>query len=121
MAYTLDMASDLEPRIAEDGIQDVPLTRARALLTRLIEQVREDGLVSALTVRGRRRAYLVTPDAFDAAQSDRRMVRAFHYVAGENPRPATTQEFLDAMARKLTEIEEQDAAKAKRFQDYEPD
>ena len=121
MAYTLDMASELEPRIAEDGIQEVPLTRARALLTRLIEQVREDGLVSALTVRGRRRAYLVTPSAFETAQSDRRMVRAFHHVAGERPQPATTKEFLDLMARKLMEIEEQDAAAARRFQDYEPD
>jgi hypothetical protein len=121
MAYTLDMASDLEPRIAEDGIQEVPLTRARALLTRLIEQVREDGLVSALTVRGRRRAYLVTPTAFETAQSDRRMVEAFHYVAGERPQPEATKDFLTQMARKLMEIEERDAVAAKRFQDYEPD
>lgn len=121
MAYTLDMASDLEPRIAEDGIQEVPLTRARALLTRLIEQVREDGLVSALTVRGRRRAYLVTPSAYDTAQSDRRMVRAFHAAAGERPQPATTQEFLELMGRHLMAIEDQDAAAAKRFADYEPD
>ena len=120
MAYTLDMASDLEPRIAEDGIQDVPLTRARALLTRLIEQVREDGLVSALTVRGRRRAYLVTPTFFETAQSDRRMVEAFHLAAGQKPQPATTQEFLEHMARRLMAIEERDAAAAKRFQDYEP-
>jgi prevent-host-death family protein len=115
------MASELEPRIAEDGIQDVPLTRARALLTRLIEQVREDGLVSALTVRGRRRAYLITPSAYETAQSDRRMVRAFHAAAGETPQPETTQGFLEAMARHLTAIEAQDAAAAKRFQDYEPD
>ncbi|MFJ2375003.1 hypothetical protein ACIOZL_19670 [Streptomyces sp. NPDC087769] len=120
MTYTLDMASDLEPRIADDGIQDVPLTRARALLTRLIEQVREDGLVSALTVRGRRRAYLVTPDAFDAAQSDRRMVRAFHAAAGERPQPEKTADFLTVMARKLAEAEEQDAAAARRIADYEP-
>lgn len=68
MAYTLAMATaDVEPEIAEDGVQEVPLTIARPLLTRLIEQVREDGLVSALTVRGRRRAYLVTPDFYDRA------------------------------------------------------
>lgn len=121
MTYTLDMASELEPRIAEDGIQDVPLTRARALLTRLIEQVREDGLVSALTVRGRRRAYLVTPGAFEAAQSDRRVVQAFHLAAGERPQPETTEEFLRLMSMKLMEIEERDAAAAKRFADYEPD
>ncbi|MFF1544128.1 hypothetical protein [Streptomyces sp. NPDC058291] len=115
------MASDLEPRIAEDGIQEVPLTRARALLTRLIEQVREDGLVSALTVRGRRRAYLVTPSAFETALSDRRMVEAFHFVAGERPQPETTQDFLTQMARKLMEIEERDAHAVKRWADYEPD
>ena len=67
MSYTLTMAVDQEPTIATDGVQEVPLTIARRLLTRLIEQVREDGLVSALTVRGRRRAYLVTPDFYERA------------------------------------------------------
>lgn len=68
MTYTLAMATtDQEPKIAEDGVQEVPLTIARPQLTRLIEQVREEGLVSALTVRGRRRAYLVTPDFYDRA------------------------------------------------------
>lgn len=66
MSYTLAMA-DQEPVIADDGVQEVPLTIARPLLTRLIEQVREDGLVSALTVRGRRRAYVVTPEFYDEA------------------------------------------------------
>lgn len=121
MTYTLAMASDLEPRIAEDGIQEVPLTKARALLTRLIEQVREDGLVSALTVRSRRRAYLVTPSAFDTAQSDRRMVRAFHAAASEKPQPEATADFLTLMTRKLIEFEKQDEAAARRFRDYEPD
>ena len=69
LSYTLSMAADLEPLIAGDGVQEVPLTIARPLLTRLIEQVREDGLVSALTVRGRRRAYLVTPDFYDRAKA----------------------------------------------------
>jgi hypothetical protein len=67
MTYTLTMATDKEPRIAEDGVQEVPLTIARPLLTRLIEQVLEDDLVSALTVRGRRRAYLVTPEFYEHA------------------------------------------------------
>lgn len=68
MSYTLAMSSpDVEPAIAADGVQEVPLTVARPLLTRLIEQAREDGLVSALTVRGRRRAYLVTPDFYERA------------------------------------------------------
>lgn len=121
MTYTLDMASDLEPRITEDGIQEVPLTRARALLTRLIEQVREDGLVSALTVRGRRRAYLVTPGAFEMAQSDRKMVRAFHLTVGEVPATDSTEVFMAALARHLMEIEEQEELAAKRFRDYSPD
>ena len=76
MSYTLAMATDQEPTIASDGVQDVPLTIARPLLTRLIEQVREDGLVSALTVRGRRRAYLVSPSAYEQAVEDRRIVEA---------------------------------------------
>lgn len=68
MTYTLAMATtDQEPKIAEDGVQEVPLTIARPLLTRLMEQVLEEGLVSALTVRGRRRVYLVTPDFYDRA------------------------------------------------------
>lgn len=71
MSYTLAMATDQDPKIAEDGVQDVPLTIARPLLTRLIEQAREDDLVSALTVRGRRRAYLVTPDFYERALEDR--------------------------------------------------
>jgi hypothetical protein len=49
------------------------------------------------------------------------MVRAFHAAAGERPQPETTQKLLEAMARHLMDIEEQDAAAAKRFQDYEPD
>lgn len=71
MTYTLTMAADPEPQIADDGVQEVPLTIARPLLTRLIEQVREDGLVSALTVRGRRRAYVVTPEFYERALDDR--------------------------------------------------
>lgn len=69
MSYTLAMPTDQEPFIAADGVQDVPLTIARPLLTRLIEQVREQGLVSAFTVRGRRRAYLVAPDWYDRAMA----------------------------------------------------
>jgi hypothetical protein len=65
------MATDQEPQIAEDGVQDVALTIARPLLTRLIEQAREDGLVSALTVRSRRRIYLVTPAFYERALEDR--------------------------------------------------
>lgn len=71
MSYTLAMATDQEPKIADDGVQDVPLTKARPLLTRLMEQALEEKLVSALTVRGRRRIYLVTPDFYERALEDR--------------------------------------------------
>lgn len=69
MSYTLTMTPTQEPQVAADGVQEVPLTIARPLLTRLIEQVREDGLISALTIRGRRRAYLVTPEFYERAKA----------------------------------------------------
>ncbi|MFD3741092.1 hypothetical protein [Streptomyces sp. NPDC058629] len=77
MAYTLAMATDQEPKIAPDGVQEVPLTKARPLLTRLIEQALEDKLDSALTVRGRRRAYLVTPDFYERASRQHAAVQRF--------------------------------------------
>lgn len=67
MSYTLTMTPNQEPQVADDGVQEVPLTIARPLLTRMIEQVREEGLISALTIRGRRRAYLVTPEFYEQA------------------------------------------------------
>ncbi|MGK5731385.1 hypothetical protein [Streptomyces sp. URMC 124] len=90
------------PQIAADGIQEVPLTVARALLTRLIEQVREDGLVSALTVRGRRRAYLVTPEFYSEARKDSRRVkvltRAIGILSGEEQ-----QRLNEALAQLIEE------------------
>lgn len=76
MFYTLAMAADQEPQIAEDGVQEVPLTIARPLLSRLIEQALEEGVTSALTVRGRRRVYLATPTAHDQATQDRALAEA---------------------------------------------
>ena len=76
MSYTLAMAEALEIRIADDGVQEVPLTRARAYLTRLIEQAREEGLISALTVRNRRRVYVVSPDFYEQARADRAKLAA---------------------------------------------
>jgi hypothetical protein len=49
------------------------------------------------------------------------MVQAFHLTAGEVPKAESAEKFLDVMARHLMEIEERDAAAAKRFADYEPD
>lgn len=107
MSYTLAMATDQEPKIAEDGVQEVPLTIARRLLTRLIEQVREDGLVSALTVRGRRRAYLVTPDFYDRVELDRRKLAAFSYAFdGLTPEQRASNPLLEAMADRFMELKE---------------
>lgn len=85
MPYTLAMAATQEPEIADDGVQEVPLTVARPLLTRLIEQAREDGLISALTVRGRRRVYLVTPDFYESAVRDRKASAAIAAALAEVP------------------------------------
>jgi hypothetical protein len=100
MAYTLAMSPDQEPEIASDGVQEVPLTLARPLLTRLIEQAREDGVASALTVRGRRRAYLVTPDFYERAVADRdfleRMRKGLEKVTPEQ-RDAFGSELADLL------------------------
>ncbi|MFZ4266532.1 hypothetical protein [Streptomyces arboris] len=56
-----------KPERAEDGVQELPLTHARAQLTTLIEDARERDLVTALTVRGRRKICLVTPEFYEAA------------------------------------------------------
>jgi hypothetical protein len=65
------MAEAPEFPVADDGVQEVPLTHARAYLTRLIEQALESGLVSALTVRNRRRVYVVSPAFYEQALADR--------------------------------------------------
>ncbi|WP_433856729.1 type II toxin-antitoxin system prevent-host-death family antitoxin [Streptomyces kronopolitis] len=57
-----------KPVLAPDGVQDLPLTDARAQLTTLIEDARERDLVTALTVRGRRRICLVTPEFYERAK-----------------------------------------------------
>lgn len=85
MTYTLDMAENLEPRIADDGVQEVPLTKARALLTRLIEQAADDGTTSALTVRGRRRAYLLSPRDYGRLQINAETVKRLR-AAADDPR-----------------------------------
>ena len=71
MTYTLTMAADQGIQIADDGTAEVSMTDARAYLTRLIRTVREDGRVGAFTERGERRAYVVQPDFYGRAFSDR--------------------------------------------------
>lgn len=76
MAYTLAMATGKGIEIAEDGVATVGMTEARAQLTSLIRDVRYGGKVGAFTERGQRQAYVVTPDFYDKALEDRRMVLA---------------------------------------------
>lgn len=72
MSYTPGMteapAKDDETHIAADGTQEAMLSKARPLLTRLIADAREKGLMTALTVRGQRKIVLVTPEWYDAAR-----------------------------------------------------
>lgn len=71
MTYTLFMPADQGIQIAADGVAEVSMTEARALLTKLIRQVRESGppAAGAFTERGERRAYVVTPGFFDHGTS----------------------------------------------------
>jgi PHD/YefM family antitoxin component YafN of YafNO toxin-antitoxin module len=71
MTYTLAMAAAEGIKTADDGIAEVSMTDARALLTRLIRTVREGQSAGAFTERGERRAYVVTPDFYEQALRDR--------------------------------------------------
>lgn len=74
MTYTLSMAADQGIRVAGDGVAEVSMTDARALLTRLIRRVRESRRAGAFTERGNRSAYVVTPDFYDQALRDRAVI-----------------------------------------------
>lgn len=71
MTYTLAMAADQGIQTAEDGIAEVSMTDARALLTRLIRDVRWGKKVAAFTERGERTAYVVPPEFYEQALEDR--------------------------------------------------
>ncbi|MET7788096.1 hypothetical protein ABZS93_16005 [Streptomyces sp900116325] len=76
------MAAGKGIEIAEDGVATVGMTEARALLTTLIRDVRYGGQTGAFTERGERRAYVVTPDFYEAAQADAAVLRELRkYVA----------------------------------------
>ncbi|NWF25285.1 hypothetical protein HW130_03230 [Streptomyces sp. PKU-EA00015] len=76
MTYTLAMASDQGIQIAEDGVAEVSMTKARASLTELIRGVRWGGKPAAFTERGQRVAMVVAPEFYETALTDRRMVDA---------------------------------------------
>ncbi|WP_327594630.1 hypothetical protein [Streptomyces chartreusis] len=60
------MADDYSPTKCADGVQEAPLTKVRAWLSRLIDDAMA-GTPAAFTVRGRRRAYLVSPGWYEEA------------------------------------------------------
>jgi PHD/YefM family antitoxin component YafN of YafNO toxin-antitoxin module len=72
----LAMAEDYAPEMAEDGVQECRLRSARALLTRLIDDARDDGVTSALTNQGTRRVYLVPPKTYDVDRRNEALVQA---------------------------------------------
>lgn len=84
--YTLAMTAAPKPRpvpvLAADGIQDLPLTEARPQLSKLIEDARERDTITALTVRGRRRICLVTPEFVEQARA---AIAAGHGQPGAQP------------------------------------
>lgn len=76
MTYTLAMAADQGIQIAEDGIAEVSMTKARASLTELIRGVRWGKKPAAFTERGTRVAFVVPPDFYRQALADRRLADA---------------------------------------------
>ncbi|MFB6961870.1 hypothetical protein ACFCYB_34030 [Streptomyces sp. NPDC056309] len=77
------MADDYSPETAEDGVLEAPLRKARAWLTRLIDDALIDGKTSALTDRGRRRVYLVPPRAYEADRRNEALVAALQKAEPE--------------------------------------
>lgn len=74
LAMTAEPRKPREPQLTADGVQEVPLTDARPLLTKLITDAREQDRFTALTVRGERKILLVTPEWYakaTAAMSER--------------------------------------------------
>ncbi|MFE2424870.1 hypothetical protein [Streptomyces hokutonensis] len=59
------MAKEYAPKRAADGVQEAPMTDARAWLTALIEDATVYAKVAAFTAMGRRRAYLVPPARYE--------------------------------------------------------
>ena len=106
MTYTLAMAAEQGIRIAKDGTPEVSMTDARAHLTAFIRGVRWGKQVSAFTERGQRAAYVVPPEFYEQAVSDRRMVTAFHAAMSELPSEERPQKFLELMLKKVDELDD---------------
>jgi len=80
MTYTLAMAAEQGIQIADDGVVEVSMTKARALLTALIRDVRWGRKVGAFTERGERTAYVVTPEFYEEAHAARPLIQAFNHM-----------------------------------------
>ncbi|MEV6737928.1 hypothetical protein AB0N14_13735 [Streptomyces sp. NPDC051104] len=70
------MAAEQGIEIAEDGVAEVSMTKARASLTALIREVAWGRKVGAFKERGERTAYLVTPDFYRQALEDRARLKS---------------------------------------------
>ena len=108
MTYTLAMAVDQGIEIAEDGIAEVAMTKARAALTSLIREVRWGGRPGAFTERKERVAFVVSPALYEQALRDRELIEALERRArvpaadakpDERVKSRTLREALDAAER----------------------
>ena len=106
MTYTLAMAADQGIEIAEDGVAEVAMTKARAALTSLIREVRWGGRPGAFTERKERVALVVSPDFYERALSDRRRVAALDAALSECTPENQPSEFLAVMLKKLAEMDD---------------
>lgn len=104
MTYTLAMASDKGIQIAEDGIAEVSMTDARALLTPFIRDVRWGNRIGAFTERGDRNAYVVKPDFYEQALLDRRMLVALTEAIAEVPGDDPARRLLDVWAERISDV-----------------
>jgi len=106
MTYTLAMAADQGIQIAEDGVAEVSMTDARANLTALLRDVRYGKRSGAFTERGERSAYVVPPEFYEQAASDRRRVLALEAALKECTPENQPNEFLSVMLNKLAAMDD---------------
>lgn len=104
MTYTLFMAADQGIRIADDGVEEVSMTDARANLTQLIRDVRYGGRTAAFTERGARSAYVVPPDLYKQAAEDRAIVMAVLRLIDEIPQEKRRETWARDLIRYRNEI-----------------
>ncbi|MFE9127035.1 type II toxin-antitoxin system prevent-host-death family antitoxin [Streptomyces sp. NPDC007148] len=99
------MAADQGIQIADDGTPEVAMTHARANLTQLLREVRYGKKPAAFTERGERSAYVVPPEFYEQAESDRRFRAAFHEVMEQLPPAERPQKLLELLVKKIDELD----------------